>query len=55
MVSCKQSIIRYSLFHSSRKNMPLRLLEIIGINIEREKVTKFIGVLIDQNLSWKVV
>ena len=48
---------KYSLFHSSRKsdNMPLRLpkLEINGINIEREKVTKFLGVLLDENLSWK--
>ena len=35
--------------------MPLRLpkLEINGINIEREKVTKFLGVLLDENLSWK--
>ena len=35
--------------------MPLRLpkLEINGINIEREKVNKFLGVLLDEKLSWK--
>ena len=35
--------------------MSLRLLklEINGISIEREKFTKFLGVSLDENLSWE--
>ena len=46
---------KYLLFHSSKKQIPDLLPNIsIDMNrIEREKVTKFLGVLIDENLSWK--
>ena len=48
---------KYSLFHSShqRKKIPeiLPTLQIASNNIERDTVTKFLGVLIDENLSWK--
>ena len=48
---------KYSLFHSASKKRflrePLPFLKMDNIAIERENVTKFIGVLIDENLSWK--
>ena len=44
-------------FHPAQKadNLPLRLpkLEINNTTIEREPEMKFLGVLIDENLSWK--
>ena len=46
----------YSLFHSTRyKGIPNHLpkLEIENIEIKRDSVTKFLGVLIDENLTWK--
>ena len=48
---------KYSLFHPASKKMvlkePLPFLIMDNIVIERENVTKFLGVLIDENLSWK--
>ena len=48
---------KYSLFHPASKKRflrePLPFLKMDNIAIERENVTKFIGVLIDENLSWK--
>ena len=48
---------KYSFYHNSRKSddLPLMLpkLKINGNIIEREGVTKFLGVLLDENLSWK--
>ena len=47
----------YSLFHPASKKRflrePLPFLKSDNIAIERENVTKFLGVLIDENLSWK--
>ena len=49
--------IKYSLFHPASKKRFLReslpFLEMDNIVIERENVTKFLGVLTDENLSWK--
>ena len=49
--------IKYSLFPpASQKRFlrePIPFLEMDNIFIERENVTKFLGVLIDENLSWK--
>ena len=48
---------KYSPFHSSRerKDIPniLPLLHINNVPIKREFVTKFIGVYLDENISWK--
>ena len=51
---------KYFLFHPAskkKKKRPLRELlpffKMNNISIERENVTKFIGVNIDENLSWK--
>ena len=48
---------KFSLFHPSRKkrNIPVNLpkLEIDNTKIKRECVTKFLGLLIDENLTWK--
>ena len=48
---------KYSLFHPTSKKMvlrePLPFLIMDNIVIERENVTKFLGVLTDENLSWK--
>ena len=48
---------KYSLFHlASKKGFlrePLPFLKMDNIATERENVTKFLGVLIDENLSWK--
>ena len=41
---------KYSLFHQFSI---LPFLKMDNIVIERENVTKFLGVLIDENLSWK--
>ena len=48
---------KYSLFHPASKKRflrePIPFLNMDNIFIERENVTKFLGVLIDENLSWK--
>ena len=48
---------KFSFFHKSSKkdNIPLRLpnLNINGFTIERESLTKFLGVWIDENLTWR--
>ena len=47
----------YSLFHPASKKRflrePLSFLKMDNILIERENATKFLGVLVDENLSWK--
>ena len=48
---------KYSLFHPASKKIfltePLPFLKMVKIVIKTENVTKFLGVLIDENLSWK--
>ena len=48
---------KYSFFHPAQKSntIPLRLpkLEINKNTIERETVSKFLGVILDENLTWK--
>ena len=48
---------KYSLFHSVRKRKDMRNilspLHIENIPIKREFVTKFLGVYLDENFSWK--
>ena len=48
---------KFSFFHKSSKkdNIPLRLpnLNINGFTIERESSIKFLGVWIDENLTWR--
>ena len=48
---------KFSFFHKSLKkdNIPLRLpnLNINGFTIERESSIKFLGVWIDENLTWR--
>ena len=48
---------KYSLFHPASKKRflrePLTFLKMDNIVIERENATKFLGVIIDENLSWK--
>ena len=48
---------KFSFFHKSSKkdNIPLRLpdLNINGLTIERESSIKFLGVWIDENLTWR--
>ena len=47
---------KYSFFHKSSKkdNIPLRLpnLNINGLTVKRESSIKFLGVWIDENLTW---
>jgi hypothetical protein len=49
---------KYILFHKSNKNedIPLKLpsLKINNTNIKRETFINFLGVVIDENLSWKL-
>ena len=49
---------KYSLFYSFAYNdcIPLLLpkLKICNLNIKRETTMKFLGVLFDENLTWKV-
>ena len=60
MVERKQSLnadkTKYILFHKSTQvdNLPLKLpkLSMDSIQIERVEFIKFLGVLVDQNLSW---
>ena len=48
---------KYSFFHkpSKKDDIPLRLLKLIINNYEihREESIKFLGVLLDQHLTWK--
>ena len=48
---------KYSFFHMSSKkdDIPLRLPKLIISNyeIQREESIKFLGVLLDQHLTWK--
>ena len=48
---------KYSLFHPASKKRflrePLTFLKMDNIVIERENATKFLGAIIDENLSWK--
>ena len=48
---------KYSLFHPAAKKRflkdPIPTLKMDNTAIDRENVTKFLGVLIDENLSWK--
>ena len=48
---------KYTLFHkkSSKKNLPLKLqaLKIADDNIERKTAKKFLGILLDENISWE--
>ena len=48
---------KYSLFHPASKKRslrePLPFLKMHNIVIDRENVTKFLGVRIDENVSWK--
>ena len=47
---------KYTLFHkkSSKDNLPLKLpaLKIADNNIERKTAIKFLGVMLDENISW---
>ena len=48
---------KYTLFHknSSKDDLPLKLppLKIADNNIERKTTIKFIGVMLDENISWE--
>ena len=48
---------KFSLFYSARKKSfipdELPVLKIDNIDITRDNVTKFLGILIDENLTWK--
>ena len=48
---------KYTFFHlpQSKDNIPLKLpaLTINGTEIKRETVIKFLGVLLDENFTWK--
>ena len=48
---------KYTFFHKLRQsdNIPLKLpkLTINNIAIKRDYVTKFLGILIDENITWK--
>ena len=56
-LSLNISKTKFALFHSSSKKrfIPKKLPDLYmdNILIQRENVTKFLGVLIDENLSWK--
>ena len=56
-LSLKLTKTIYSLFHPASKKRflrePLPFLKLDNIVIERENVTNILGVLIDENLSWK--
>ena len=56
-LSLNISKTKYSLFHSTRKrkDIPNILipLHIENVPIKREFVTKFLGVYLDENISWK--
>ena len=47
---------KYTLFHkkSSKDNLPLKLAALkIDNNIERKTAIKFLGVMLDENMSWE--
>ena len=56
-LSLNISKTKYSLYHSTRKikDIPniLPPLQIDNVPVKREFVTKFLGVYLDANLSWK--
>ena len=56
-LSLNKSKTKFSIFHppSKKKIIPIKLpvLEIDETHIARDTVTKFLGVLIDENLNWK--
>ena len=56
-LSLNISKTKYSLFHSTRKkkDIPNTLppLHIDNVPVKREFVTKFLGVYLDENISWK--
>ena len=56
-LSLNISKTKYSLFHSTRKRkyIPniLPPLDIDNVPVKREFVTKFLGVYLDENISWK--
>ena len=56
-LSLNVSKTNYTLFHSKQRNakVPDTLpdLFIDNIKLERKKITKFLGVLVDENLSWE--
>ena len=56
-LSLNISKTKYSLFHSTRKrkDIPniLPPLHIDNVPVKREFVTKFLGVYLDENISWK--
>ena len=49
--------IKWTIFHlpSKKRFMPTKFPELFidGINLKRETVTKFLGVFIDENVTWK--
>ena len=49
--------IKWTIFHppSKKRFMPTKFSELFidGINLKRETVTKFFGVFIDENVTWK--
>jgi hypothetical protein len=56
-LSLNEKKTKYSIFHtvSKKKNITnnLPILELNNVEIKRDIVTKFLGILIDENLSWK--
>ena len=56
-LSLKISKTKYSLFHSTRKrkDIPnfLTPLHIDKVPVKREFVTKFFGIYLDENITWK--
>lgn len=56
-LSLNVSKTKYSIFHSQyqKKKIPSTLpkLQIDNTEIKRDKVTKFLGIYIDENLTWK--
>ena len=48
---------KYALFHktSAKDDLPLKLpiLKISGKNIERDTAIKFLGVMLDENITWE--
>ena len=56
-LSLNISKTKYSLFHSTRKRKDIRNilppLHIDNVPIKREFVTKFLGVYLDENITWK--
>ena len=57
ILSLNNKQTKYILFHkkSSRDDVPLKLpaLKIAGNNIERKTAIKFLGVILDEKISWE--